>query len=495
MMHTPAVIAALLLVSFLHGDVSAKSTGPYLSVRDHNKDKNASKWPTRTVYLTPDAQNTPLDAAVAHLRPPPPRVPPIFDIFVGISAFRDGWRCGQTLLTAFARADHPDRVRFGVVDQVHASDETCIDSYCKMAMEKWTNDTRCRHRDQIKIDQRAADESRGPTLARHFQQRLVGDEEFCLQVDAHSAFTRHWDSSLVVDWTAADNEMAILTTYIHNIANHINADGTNKLASQSTHLCQTKRGGSNNVRNVGADLLFHSKRPQMQALWGAGFSFGKCHAEKRVPVDSHTLWMFDGEEFQRSSHLWTYGYDLYSPTPHGMMVYHNYTAVPAKFYQLSAATSAARGIEQERANNRVKFMLHIPFQGQVDAEELDVYGYGPVRSIDQYLDFAGVTFAPNQVDTQSCHQLHWVPYANPEAVETLLPGWKMLPVATEPAAIVAHFLRQDVVQNDPVFVDGRKPSNQGSRGVAGVAGFVVVAGLVGGIFYATQDRARPSQHT
>jgi hypothetical protein len=71
--------------------------------------------------------------------------------------------------------------------------------------------------------------------------------------------------------------------------------------------------------------------PQMSAFWGAGLSFSKCHAEKRVLIDSHTLWMFDGEEFLRASHLWTFGYDMYSPSRVGCVIYHNYTKVPARY--------------------------------------------------------------------------------------------------------------------------------------------------------------------
>ncbi|CAK4890542.1 unnamed protein product [Aphanomyces euteiches] len=462
-------LAIAAVAAFAHAATTTalpkeSQNGPrqYLTVRDQNKDQtDRTKRPTLRVDLDPTTQNIPANPALAHLRPPEPRIPPTFDIFVGISAFRDGIRCGTTLLTAFQRADHPDRVFFGVVDQVHPGDDTCLDSYCQQAAAVWPNETTCRYKQQITVDTRPADESRGPTLARHYQQRLVGNQEFCLQVDAHSAFTKHWDTELVRDWNATSNEMAILSTYIHNINQNILPDGTNKHAAQSTHLCQTKRGGFNNVRNVGADLIYDSTMPQMSALWGAGYSFGKCHAEKRVPVDSHTPWVFDGEEFQRASHLWTYGYDMYSPSVKGLMVYHNYTAVPAKFYQLPAATAKERSVEQERSNNRIKFLLGIPFQGEIDAEELSKYTYGPVRSLASYLKFAGVEFGPNATDNHSCYQLHWVPFELPETIEALLPGWRMskaTPKPTEVASTAAtrrhkvetKKLRQQTVEMDRV---------------------------------------------
>ena len=43
------------------------------------------------------------------------------------------------------------------------------------------------------------------------------------------------------------------------------------------------------------------------------FSFSKCHAELKVPVDPHTPGIFDGEEFNRAARFFTYGYDVYTP--------------------------------------------------------------------------------------------------------------------------------------------------------------------------------------
>lgn len=285
---------------------------------------------TRSVKLDPAVQHIPLRPEQAHLRPPPPRVPEKFDIFIGLSVFRDGYRCAKTMWTGFKRAANPDRIHFGVVDQVNPGDDKCIVEFCKMAEEEWPDRGTCPYRDQITIDERLADDSRGPTLARHYQQKLIKDEEFCLQLDGHSIFTNKWDLNLVAEWTRIGNEMAILSTYLHHIHDFVKENGDNTAPGSLPHLCTTMRGGNGLVRNIGASMISGSKFPQLEALWGAGLSFGKCHAERRVPIDSHTLWMFDGEEFLRASHLWTHGYDLYSPSELGSVVYHNYSKVPAR---------------------------------------------------------------------------------------------------------------------------------------------------------------------
>ncbi|OQR86573.1 GlcNac transferase [Achlya hypogyna] len=421
------MVRGVLLTLLIAAAVAAV---PELAVRDHNKDKSASKRPTVRVPLNPAMQNSPMAMDQRHLRPPPPVVSADHDIFVGLSAFRDGARCGKTIFTGFSRAERPDRLFFGVVDQLLSGDEACVDAYCKLAAKAWPGHA-CKYRDQITVDARDAATSRGPTYARHFQQKLVGDQEFCLQLDAHSEFTTSWDSGLVHEWTRTGNEMAILTTYLHDIYTHIHPNGTNLGATTAPHICQTTRGGSGNVRNVAADLIYNSQQPQMSALWGAGLSFSKCHAERRVPIDSHTKWMFDGEEFLRAAHLWTYGYDMYSPSVRGLVVYHNYTAVPAKFFELKVDRDM-KALETKRANNRVKFLVGRPFVGEIDAEELDVYGWGNVRSFAAYLNFSGLSFVDGVPDRQSCEQLHWVPYANAAPIEALVPGWKLAPATTAP---------------------------------------------------------------
>lgn len=53
--------------------------------------------------------------------------------------------------------------------------------------------------------------------------------------------------------------------------------------------------------------------PKLTTTWGAGYSFSKCHAERRVPYDPHLDGIFDGEEFSKMVRLWTNGYDVYTP--------------------------------------------------------------------------------------------------------------------------------------------------------------------------------------
>ena len=82
-------------------------------------------------------------------------------------------------------------------------------------------------------------------------------------------------------------------------------------------------GSGGMPRNWGTKCLRMATTPKLtNGIWGAGLSFSKCHAEKKVPYDIHLPMIFDGEEFSRAARFWTYGYDIY--TPHRVYVFHDY---------------------------------------------------------------------------------------------------------------------------------------------------------------------------
>ena len=85
-----------------------------------------------------------------------------------------------------------------------------------------------------------------------------------------------------------------------------------------------KLHGSNNLpRNWGTKCARSLPEPKLtNAVWGAGLSFSKCHAELKGPYDPHLPHIFDGEEFTRGSRFFTNGYDIY--TPNRVYILHNY---------------------------------------------------------------------------------------------------------------------------------------------------------------------------
>jgi hypothetical protein len=54
--------------------------------------------------------------------------------------------------------------------------------------------------------------AKGPVWARSLSRKILGNEEFCLQIDAHTAFVDNWDEKLKQEWAATGNEFGILST-------------------------------------------------------------------------------------------------------------------------------------------------------------------------------------------------------------------------------------------------------------------------------------------
>ncbi|CEG48715.1 Glycosyltransferase, GlcNAc [Plasmopara halstedii] len=365
-----------------------------------------------TRVLDPSVQHIPLEPYDKNLRPPPANIPSSFEIHIGTSVFRDGIRCGYTLFTAFKRAKYPERLRFGIVEQILDSDFKCLDEYCKLALVEWPDYSQCRYQEHVQVDVRPAAETRGCTTARHRQKKLIGKEEFCLQVDGHSIFTNGWDEALITEWKRIDNEMAILTVYPHDLHDFIKENGDNNPPHWIPHMCTTYKGGNGLTRLGGANNKRNANFPQL---------------------DPYTPWLWDGEEFLRSIDYWTHGYDLYSPSKLGNVLYHNYTKKPNSFWE-SPVDQKVKALDMERTHNRVRLRLGLGFIGQVNAMELDKYAFGTARTFKQYLHFANVTLTGFMNETNSCKQLHWVPYTNSTEVEIIVGnGWKMIAPAPTPA--------------------------------------------------------------
>lgn len=111
-------------------------------------------------------------------------------------------------------------------------------------------------------------------------------------------------------------------------------------------------------------------------------------------------------------------------------------------------------LETERGINRFHLIVGKPFKGNVDALEMDVYKFGSVRTFQEYLDFSGITFEEGKNDTDSCNQLHWMPYSDPKEVETIVGGgWKLYPKTEAPKAIEALRIPDVRAGKDPVVLD------------------------------------------
>lgn len=249
-------------------------------------------------------------------------------LYLSIASFRDTL-CPYTLFHAYSKAKYPQRLTVGVVQQNAQGDVDCLDRYCELMAETGKYDgADCPFEDNIRMMRVDSSTAKGPTWGRAKASTLLRDEEFCMQTDAHMDFVPNWDVKMLKMWASTNNEYAVLSTYVaastqleYNLKDDSMGLGN---TNEVPHLCMVTLDGSNGlVRIWGTKCARNLPRPKMtNAVWGAGLSFSKCHAERKAPYDPHTPFIFDGEEFSRAVRFWTWGYDIY--TPHRVYVVHNY---------------------------------------------------------------------------------------------------------------------------------------------------------------------------
>jgi len=268
-------------------------------------------------------------------------------IFAAIASYRDSL-CATTLKGIFGRARFPERVRVGVIQQNNPDEDSdCLETYCSFLQQK-----ECPFRSQIFIKRFSSDEAKGPTWARAQDADLVPENaEFCLRTDSHMAFAKDWDVKQIAQWHKARNEFAVLSTYVAD-ASQITEDGAEVNVNgkwEVPHLCSIL-WQDGHVRNMQAKAARNLKRPKLTTLWAAGLSFSKCHAERVVPYDPHTPYIFWGEEFTRTARFFTHGYDVY--TPDRTIIAHDAKKPKATPPTSSGTARAARASTRTRPSAR-----------------------------------------------------------------------------------------------------------------------------------------------
>jgi len=358
-----------------------------------------------------------------------------------IASYRDRL-CARTLHNAFTHAKNPKRLTFRVIQQTQADsaledDEGCWDRYC----DKYNPECQ-EFKDQVRIIPVDSSQSQGPTWARSklsaminwdYMHRDKSDEldfqpvniqDFCMQTDSHMDFSDNFDVELVDMFHKTENDYAVLSTYVTDIVEN-NKDPTNV-----PNLCMVEFTSS--IRNWGTKECNYLRTPKLtNAMWGAGLSFHRCHAEINVPVDPYLDGVFDGEEGSRGIRFFTHGYDVYSP--HRVLVthdYHGHQSNPVvhtwgRKYGKQLQESDWKWMDEIKnvrsnlsifGSRRVNFMLGFGKRHSDESDdELELirqsrYGIGTKRTLKQAEEFSGINFQERKMEVNKCGSLLWVPF-------------------------------------------------------------------------------------
>ena len=291
-------------------------------------------------------------------------------IFIAIAAYRDP-QLPLTLASLFAQAQYPDRVHVGVFNQIHLQeDQDCV----------------APNRPNVLQHVLDYSESQGACWARSYVWKtLLADQDFALQIDSHSRFAPHWDTSLLQMFAEIGDARAVITHYPMGFDTETDVLDPqmytyfNVQSFRPTQLPEVTSGA--------VDLQAAPKQCAQTAFIAAGSLFGRADMFKRVPYDPYIY--FHGEEITYATRLWTHGYNLYLPNrPYMWHDYKNLNQRPLHWQD-----HKQWALKDELAQQRCRHLLRIKQADDVHAlKNLEQYGLGFERSLDEYQVFAGLNF-------------------------------------------------------------------------------------------------------
>lgn len=199
--------------------------------------------------------------------------------------------------------------------------------------------------------------AKGPGYSRVMTRKILANEEYCMQIDAHTQFNKGWDTLVKNEWKATNNEFAVISNVpagfaemeIKNIGGEKEKEVPRQClvrfadngipvcnfisfvflcfyytSSQDIFIqiviCEKKKNLcciSNrfvvmffllqNYESPGDGKVMDLEKPLLANTWSAAFSFAKCHFEESVPYDPYTPYVMGAEQFPRFVRMWTRG--------------------------------------------------------------------------------------------------------------------------------------------------------------------------------------------
>lgn len=303
-------------------------------------------------------------------------------IFVQIASYRDV-QCQYTVQDLFEKATYPDRISVGICWQtIPEEDEDCFRIITRP--------------EQVRMVHFSARESKGACWARHHTQKLWQGEEYTLQIDSHMRFEKGWDVMLLNMQKQLNNPKSVLTTYPAGFTPPA------KFTPKAANMLVAKEFIKEGIFTMGSKRIktAEAQGPVPGAFISACFLFGPSSIIQDVPYDPYLY--FFGEEISLSARLWTHDYDIYHPHKH--LAWHDWKRDNRKTTHFKDHKNW--GELNQKSFARVKYLLSgvEPVKKEVKqyvVQEMGAYGLGPVRSLEEYEQFAGIGFKNRHISERA----------------------------------------------------------------------------------------------
>lgn len=300
------------------------------------------------------------------------------DIFIQIASYRDP-QLVPTMRDATLRANDPSRLHFCVAWQ-HGDDEVEAELFADVGRDA-----------KLTVLDIPYRESRGACWARHrIQQRYEG-EAYTLQLDSHHRFVDGWDDvciEMLEDLRARGVPKPLLTSYLPSFDPE---DDPGSRVADPWFLAFDRfipEGAVFFLPTMMPDWKDRSE-PMRARFYSAHFAFTLGRFAREVQHDPALY--FHGEEISLAARAYTHGYDLFHP--HRVVAWHEYTR-KGRTKHWDDHSNWGDANASSHGHNRALFGMD-EFADRpevVRAAQCGPYGFGTVRTLEDYERYAGLCF-------------------------------------------------------------------------------------------------------
>jgi len=301
-------------------------------------------------------------------------------IFIQIASYRDP-ELVKTIEDCITNAKNPKNLRFGICRQYHPQD--VFDN-----LDKYKEDKRFRILDVL------CEYSKGVCWARNQVQQLYEGEMYTLQIDSHMRFAPNWDVEMI-GMVKQLQEMGIpkplLTSYVSSF------DPENDPVAR---VQEPWRMAFDRFIPEGAVFFLPETIPNWQELdtpvparfYSAHYAF--TVGEFSNEVQHNPEYYFHGEEISIAVRAFTWGYDLFHP--HKVLIWHEYTR-KGRTKQWDDDKDWVNKNNHSHLTNRKLFGM----DGESQEGHEGKYGFGTVRTLREYEEYAGLLFERRAVQQET----------------------------------------------------------------------------------------------
>lgn len=292
-------------------------------------------------------------------------------IFIQIASYRDP-QLVPTIKDCIANADKPENLVFSITWQHNKDDE-------------WDNLDEFKNDERFKIIDIDYLSSEGACWARNQLQQQYNGEKYTLQLDSHHRFIKGWDTECIIMLKQLQQKgymKPLLTSYITSF-NPDNDPQERQEIPWKMNFDRFIPEGAIFFLPASIDNYKELTEPVPARFYSAHFCFTLGEFCLEVPHDPE--YYFHGEEISIAVRAYTNGYDLFHP--HKIIAWHEYTRKGRSKQWDDVRDWGERNNKCHLKNRRLFGM-----DGEPDNYDFGVYGFGNVRTLEDYERYAGINF-------------------------------------------------------------------------------------------------------